>query len=1120
MHVTNFRPKGRPFGALLSLLTLVGFLSSDLAHATGGTIYYWTGLSDNYLYSTGNWENDTPPPDSSWNREDDITGIILHFGNSRRTYIEYYNIYASQLVFDGFDQPYNLKADYGTTLHLGSGGILYNPTQDFWSRIEDNIALHGSQVWAINNGTLEIKGSINDYLGNESYGDYQIEKTGAGTLWLDGTSYSDWNGGLKLSGGKVVVGSGYSNEVTALGDGPLTFNGGSLILQGSNSESSTTLYNGIVSNGTIAIHSDGDLSFSYESDYFRLDADTTLQFSGGPFYIEQDITENEGTGPHKLTINSTTAIVHYGNSLWGGGTDVQSGIFIFGGEGNLPQSGAIHVGDDGYVGTGASNSTSTFLGLIDLANSTGSIGFDSDPDSGSGPDTFLANIDLTGANANLRIGSATEAILGDYANFSTALEQITPQGANYQFGGGGGSLYVASLLTDNASPRGISVDSPDETPLTVWLLNPNNDLTGNVSVNNSALIYGANVTPPSGTTFTLTNTGYVGTAETEFTAAAWLSYFASNTTGIVGFDVFHDAGTGWDIANLDTSAFSSIVIGSATFVRDSYGDFVSPGLTLTGTLTPNSDGSHRFAAYKGGAVAVSGTLTGSSLIIGGADSIATFGDRLREEYSTVLISGDNSGHLANGTTFYSGRLMIGQSNGIIGDNPTTALGTGALTVAPVNFTEPGDDESPTPLLATTSTGIVIPNNIVINADALGVGGDHSFELSGNISGPGELYVGEDSDYFQLTLSGNNTFSGGLYVSNSSTVHVNTDTGTGTGALGFGNSGGSVYFNSQNPVIHGFEKGDSSYSSINLNYDGPRTLTIIQNDYSQFYGSLSATGDSTIIKQGAGALRFNNTSIYTDGIADGQGNNIGLDIQQGTVVFSNNSGIYDSNYGHSTAVKLSGGTLAVDGGTTFSNPVVVGSGSRLAGFGTYTQSVSIGDGAILSPGLAGNGMTGSMQFHHLELDAGGIYEYNIQSPDYDNYIARDYIQVYSENPGTLVINADSDHPFIIKVVSLDAAGDPGTLTGIDTGFGTYSWTLINFDALSIPGTGDVFDASLFALDLTGFSSDALQGGDFSISLSGNNVMLNFTPVPEPSTYAMMALGLGLVVWSIRRRRAKA
>lgn len=1105
----------------LRLLLLVALVSS--VHATPAqtvTTYTWTGLGeDNNLYTSGNWENETPPPDSVWNRGDNITDLVLNFGNSRRTYIEYYDLYASQIIFDGINQPYNLRALYGTTLHIGSGGFIYNPSQPFWSRIEDSIALHASQVWNIAGGTLEIKGSISDYLGNDSHGNYEVEKTGTGTLWLDGSSYSSWQGGLKLSDGTVAIGSSYSNYLSVLGSGPLTFNGGRLVVQGSQYNDELKLYNSVISNGLIDIHSESDFVFSPESDHFRLDADTTLEFSGGPFYIEQDITESGGA--RKLTVDSTAAIIHYGNSLWTGGTDVQSGIFIFGGEDNLPASGTIHVGDDGYVGTGVSNDTSTFLSTIDLANSTGAIGFDSDPDSEEIPDSFTGVIDLTGASSSLRLGSATEAILGNLTGMSDSEEQIIPAGSSYRFGSGGGSLYVASYLTNDAGNRGLEVDSHADMPLTVWLLNPNNDFTGDVYVNNSALIYGPGVLPDAEADIITTATGYVGTAETEF-EANWLNYFPDDTAGIIGFDVFpgDESPESWTLENLDTSRFTHATIGSATYVEED-GEFGAPGLILTGTITPNSDGTHRFAAYKGGAVAVSGTLTGSSLVIGGPDNIATFGDRLREEYSTVLIGGDNAGHLANGTTFYSGRLMIGQTNGVVGENPTTALGSGTLTVAPVNFSEPGDDESPTPLLVTNNNGIIIPNNIVINADELGVGGDHSFELSGNISGPGELYVGEDSEYFQLTLSGDNTFSGGLYLSNNSTLHVNSNSGTGSGPLGFGYSGGSVYFHSQNPVIHGFESGDGSYASINLDYDGQRTLTIIQNDFAQFRGSINAGADSTLVKQGAGTLRFENASLFTDGIADGNGNDIGLDIQQGTVIISNNSGIYDNLEGHSSAVRLSGGSLAVAGGTTFSNPVIVGSGSRLAGFGTYTQNISIGDGAILSPGLAGNGMTGSMQFYHLELDAGGIYEFDIQTPDFGDYIGRDIINVYNPNSNeqTLVINADSTHPFIIRVYSVNEAGERGFLSGIDPEHGMYSWTLISFDELVIPSTSNLFDPSLFSLELEGFSAD--YAGDFNIALDGNNIVLQFTPVPEPSTYAMLALGLGIVAWSIhRRRRTKA
>jgi hypothetical protein len=98
---------------------------------------------------------------------------------------------------------------------------------------------------------------------------------------------------------------------------------------------------------------------------------------------------------------------------------------------------------------------------------------------------------------------------------------------------------------------------------------------------------------------------------------------------------------------------------------------------------------------------------------------------------------------------------------------------------------------------------------------------------------------------------------------------------------------------------------------------------------------------------------------------------------------------------------------------------------------------------------------------------------------------------------------------LQLVSLDGSNVANQMIAGLTG--PTSWTI--FQATTI--TGFVSDGSQFSIDQSQF----LGGGIFSLTQSGTNLVLNFTPVPEPSTYALMALGLGatgLAAWRKRRR----
>jgi hypothetical protein len=75
---------------------------------------------------------------------------------------------------------------------------------------------------------------------------------------------------------------------------------------------------------------------------------------------------------------------------------------------------------------------------------------------------------------------------------------------------------------------------------------------------------------------------------------------------------------------------------------------------------------------------------------------------------------------------------------------------------------------------------------------------------------------------------------------------------------------------------------------------------------------------------------------------------------------------------------------------------------------------------------------------------------------------------------------------------------------------YSWTLVN--AGSISG----FNSLDFSVNASGFQN-SLNGGSFLISENGGALDLNFTPVPEPSTFILMLAGIAAIGTRIRRSK---
>lgn len=1079
------------------------FLAS-IAAVSAQVSVTWTGLG--YYDGTDvaeNWQGNVLPVNDG--SEEFI------FGNSARHEVTFYtDVNARKLSITGITRPYHLDDDYGD-LTIGADGLVYAPAAPIYSVIGAyTVYVNQNQTWNIQSGGLAFEYYIS--------GTGQITKTGEGMLIFEETYNEDWTGGLVLSAGRVLIGSGAS---TSLGTGTLVFNGGTLVASDKVSyyggDGEARVGNPVLSKGLIKTENDVELAFEGA---VTLEADTTIQASGEAMFFDGAVSETGGA--RKLTINAENAVIFSGSSGWTGGTNVTKGVLIFGGTNNFPATGAITVGADGYVGIGVNNDVAGFISKISNT-SAGTIGFDSDLSVSL--DHFTAPINLSGLNDTVRLGTATGAVLDPAA-------VITPIGTTYRFGGGGGTLAVASALT---GARNLDVSSPAELPLTVRLMNATNTLSGTVSVSNSALIFGDNVPLPAGT-YTMNRSGYIGTEDPDVTSASFLTHFAAATQGTIGFDIGPDVTTTREITNLNLSGFTGgVYIGTASALYDAYGEVNGPGLKLTGTLTPGSDGNHRFAGYKGGALEVASVLSGAAtkVYIGEPNTLGTMGDPKKDEYSTVLLSGDNT--YGGTTTLYAGRLLLGHQN---------ALGTGALVVQPHNITLPGEASSdihaelgvyvPATEVALLVEGSIftVNNPIQLNAN-LSIGDTDDFKLAGVISGTGGLELEEDA---YLTLAGTNTFSGGVYLRPYSQLTIASDQATGTGVLGFGGgSYGDVYIDTTAPVIHGLaSREESDYAYIHFKKD-QTVLTVMQpegldtkfvgNIHSDFYSETEGYGTAKFVKDGAGTLRFYGDMSF-DGIPDATREaTISAEIRAGTLIVSGNSyygeGYSIASYGYGSYVDLGndkvllkGGTLAVDNNAVLGNEIITEAG-RLAGFGTFDSSPIIGANVTIAPGLAER-LIGHLNFYELTLASGGTLEWNVRDASAAEYTGGwDTISVSS--PTTLTVTATEATPFSVKIISLQGNGTPGLAANFDPSQ-PYSWMLIeSYSTIGFDPTKLSVDSSLFANSL---AYDARGNGAFWFSIGGeygNSLMLNFTPVPEPSTYALLSLGLGLVAWSAWRRR---
>jgi len=441
-----------------------------------------------------------------------------------------------------------------------------------------------------------------------------------------------------------------------------------------------------------------------------------------------------------------------------------------------------------------------------------------------------------------------------------------------------------------------------------------------------------------------------------------------------------------------------------------------------------------------------GTISGSGALV--------INTNLSLNLSQGLAGANN---YSGGTTVLNGELFVGSNS---------AVGTGTLTF------DNGTELSP-------SANVTLANSMVLNGTGYidnDDGGSNNLTLTGQISGTNGIAW---CTWSTLALTGNNTFQYGIDMRDGMLL-LGSDTAAGTGTILL------------------------DTGTILAAYGGPGVVRTVPNDLS-LVGSSAQLGygdDNNLILNGAIS---GESSIAYDGGSSGtltlNGASNGFSgpftISSGTVIAGNNNSFGSSG----NTVNLTGGAaMNVEAGVTINNPLSLsGAANTLAGSGTIGSAVTVDGTAIISPSASPGNGPGNLTFTGgLTLASGGAIHFSLY--DADGAPGTGYSLITAD--GGLSLTA-SPNGITFNLVSVNSSGNPASAINFNPS-SSYSWMFATSSS-AISG----FSPNQFNLVLLGFSNPT-NGGTFSFSENGNGLYLNFTPVPEPSTWALLGIGLLAVV----------
>jgi autotransporter-associated beta strand protein len=205
-------------------------------------------------------------------------------------------------------------------------------------------------------------------------------------------------------------------------------------------------------------------------------------------------------------------------------------------------------------------------------------------------------------------------------------------------------------------------------------------------------------------------------------------------------------------------------------------------------------------------------------------------------------------------------------------------------------------------------------------------------------------------------------------------------------------------------------------------------------------------------------------------------------------------------------SYTGGTSVTQGKLSVNGSIASSSLTTVSNQGTLQGSGTVGNASILSGGTINPGNSiGLLTIDgDLTWDINGNYNWEIYDSTGVAGIGYDTINVV----GTLDLSLLGVESFNINLWSL--SNPTMTQSGDAINFDpnqNYLWTIISTEEGIIGFNNNLFDINTLAYNNTDGFANALNGS-FSISQNENDIILAYNTVPEPSTYALLLIGLGI------------